>query len=144
MTVSKLPNIQKLLSEFLRGHPEVEALVGERIYTTLPAGHNTWPAVRLTRIGGSAIPPARVMDRPIVQIDCWGGPKAVALDVAETIAQVIAEELPGRHADGYVYGGDSVVFGPLRDMPDTTFDPARPRFVFDVTLLTRAARGPAA
>lgn len=133
-----LPNIEGLLSEFLRTDTDVTDEVADRVYTSLPAGP-TYPCVQITRVGGAPfIEGIYEFDRPLVQIDVWGGPKATAWRVAETVREAIATRLAGRHDKGLVYGGVSVVLGGLRYLPDSTFDPEKPRYSFDVELLTRA------
>lgn len=134
MTISKLPNAQVLVTEFLRGDPDVTAIFGDNIFTELPPTH-TWPAARVTRVGGAADSYPVVLDQPLIQIDVWGGPKVLAESAAQTIRAVLATRLPGAHRTGIVYG---VTLGSLRDLPDTTFDPARPRYILDISMTTRA------
>lgn len=120
-----LVDIEKLVSAFLRGRSEVTALVSDRVYTELPQ-KPTFPAVRVFRWGG-----APVMSRPLhldsasLQFDVWGGPKRTAWLIAETIRSVM-HDLPGPHADGVVSG---VRFGSLAWLPDSSFEPARPRYM---------------
>lgn len=133
-----LPNIEGLVSAFLRADDDVVAEVSDRVYTSLPKDP-TYPCVRLTRIGGATFMEGLYeFDRPLVQFDVWGGPKATAWRVAETVREAIATRLAGRHEDGLVYGGVSLTTGALRYLPDEVFDPAKPRYTFDVELLTRA------
>jgi hypothetical protein len=133
-----LPNSEGLLSEFLRGDTAVIAELGDRVYTSLPA-EPTYPCLRLTRVGGAVfIEGLYEFDRPLLQIDVFGGPKATAWRAAETAREAIGLRLPGRHDKGLVYGGPSLRLGSLRYLPDATFDPEKPRYQFDVELLTRA------
>ena len=44
-----LPNMEAVLSQFYRDQPEVEALVGDRVYTAMPA-------TRRSRAGPSGSP----------------------------------------------------------------------------------------
>lgn len=132
-------NIEGLLTAFYRQDPDVSALVGDNVYTTLPNGFADWPAVRVVRIGGTPVQVSHI-DRPLVQIDCWGGPKATAWKVAETLRAATAARLPGRHPLGYVYGGYGMRIGALQYQPDQDYDPAKPRYLFDMTLMTRPAR----
>ena len=133
-----LPNAEGLVSEFLRNDAAVIAEVADRVYTSLPASP-TYPCIRLTRIGGATFLAGMYeFDRPLIQFDIWGGPKATAWRIAETVREALIERLPGRHDKGLVYGGVGVVTGGLRYTPDPTFDPERPRYTLDVELLTRA------
>lgn len=133
----KMPNVEMLISQFLRQDPDVIAIFGDNVYTELPADFANWPAARITRIGGT--PPFAmplVVDKPYVQIDTWGGPKLLARDGAETIRAVLSQRLPWTLQGKGTLGG-VILFGALRYMPDITFDPARPRYIFDTQFVTR-------
>jgi hypothetical protein len=133
-----LPDAEVLVTTFLRQDPDVTALVGDEVYSTLPAKQATWPVVRVTRVGGSA-DPLGIIDFPLVQVDVWGGPKTTAQDIAQAMRTAFATRLPLRLGDlgTLALGPGDGALGSLRDLPDETFDPARPRYIFDVRLLTR-------
>lgn len=131
MAVTLLPDIEQLLSAFLRDQAEVTALVGQRVYTALPTS-TTFPAVRLTRFGGAPVRQRPVhLDAADIQLDAFGGPKATALEIAETCRAVIWHRLPGEHAEGIVTGVD---LGALAYSPDDTYTPAKPRYLFTATV----------
>lgn len=135
--VAVLPDAEALLARFLREDVDVAALVGDNVFTALPAGFDAWPAVRLTRVSGG--PPWQhplVLDQPQLQIDVFGGTKEQARLIVDTIRAVADERLPAVHSEGIVY---RVNQGVVSYIPDQTFDPARPRYLFDLTLTTRAA-----
>ena len=127
MTVTLLPNVEALVSEFLRGQSEVAALCSDRVYTALPVGVE-FPAVRVVQFDAEfgTHQPLWVV-APLLQIDAWGGTKAEAYTLAATCMAVMAERLEGGHARGVVSG---VRFSGWSDMPDTDYQPARPRFFF--------------
>jgi Protein of unknown function (DUF3168) len=130
-----LPDIERLLSGWLRDQPEIADLVDDRVYTVLPST-KAFPLVRLVRIAGAddlSIP--LVLDEPIVQFDVWGGPKALTYEVAATVRSALATRLIGAHDEGVV---QNVTLGGLTYLPDDDFEPARPRYTFDVTVRTRA------
>lgn len=134
MSVQLLPNAEALLVDFLRDQAEVTALCSQRIYTVLPNEHDTWPAVRVTRLGGRTITHVPLwLDAPFLQVDVWGGPKATAFTLTETIRAVIAERLAGVHDHGVVTKAE---FGGVAFLPDQTWEPARPRYSLDLTLYT--------
>lgn len=128
-------NIEKLVSRVVREDAAMQAFLGDRFYTSLPSGV-VFPCGRITRLGGSPdrLPP---LDRPWVQLDFWGGPKDVAWSAASEAMTLLTERLPGRHVEGFVYGGIAVQLSMLRYLPDSTYDPAKPRYTFDAYLLTR-------
>lgn len=130
-----LPDAELLVTTFLRQDAAVQAVVGDNIYTELPAGFSDWPALRVTRIGGAPAFQPLVLDKPLVQFDVWGGPKRPTLKVAETVREALSERTPF-HAESI---GTLAVerFGTLRYAPDTKYDPARPRWICDAILVTR-------
>jgi hypothetical protein len=123
-----LPDSERLVSRYLRGHPAIAELVDERVYTAMPAHRTGETFVLVQRVGG--IPPfprPLVLDQAQLQIDAWGGSKRDAWTIAETIRQAL-QALPGVHADGVVTAVD---YGLLQWQPDGTFTPPRPRYLFD-------------
>lgn len=131
MTVTLLPDIEALVSEFLRAQAEIVALVGARVYTALP-NTPTWPLVKLVRITGAPVlSRPRVIDAPVVQFDAYGGSKKQAHDLIETVCAVIAERIEGVHVDYGVVCG--VMFGPVSWQPDPSYTPARSRYIADAT-----------
>lgn len=134
MTVVVLPDIEQLVSEFLRAQAEVTALVGQRVYTAVP-NEPTFPLLLLKRIAGSPVlSRPRVIDAPVVQLDAYGGTKKQAHTLIQTACAVVAERIEGVHATGVVAG---VVFGPLSWLPDPSYVPAKARFVADITFTVR-------
>jgi hypothetical protein len=134
------PNVEALIVQFLREQPEVADLVGNRVYTELPE-KTTFPAVRVhlyyeRPVGGSS---PRWLSAHDVQVDAFGGPKATAWRIAETCRAALSQRFLGvqQYGEGQneVAGviTDVQAFG-FRDMPDETFTPARPRFLFTATV----------
>lgn len=129
-----LPNMEALLSQFLRDQPEIVDLVDDRVYTALPEGV-TFPAVRVTQITDR-----KITTRPlwvaafVMQVEAFGGSKAQAWTLAATCEGLMAARLVGVHAGGVVAGVDP---GGLEDLPDDEYEPARPRFLFTSTVTAR-------
>lgn len=131
-----LPNAENLLSAFFRHDQLVLATeIGDRTYTELPKGTRTYPLCRVTRVGGPPEDWSAIMDTPLIQVDVWGGPKSAAQRVAQVMRGALADRLPFTNDEGRLMC--VLRFGGLRYLPDTTEDPARPRYLFDVTLRTR-------
>lgn len=126
MTVQVLPNVEAIVSTFLQAQPEMIALIGTRTYTAIP-GNATYPLCRVTQFDD-----VKVTHRPLwvvrasVQIEGFGGSKAEALNIVSTAEACIAERLEGAHAGGVVTG---ITWGSKRDLPDSTFSPAKPRWL---------------
>lgn len=138
MTDLRLPDVERLVSSYLRTRLAVVGIAGERVYTAFPAQASDEPLVLVQRIGGT--PPLShplVVDEAQLQVDAYGGPKLVAW---ELMAAVLAafDELEGQvRPEGTV---SAVRQGAIRWQPDETFTPWRPRYVADVTLTTRPAK----
>lgn len=140
-TVELLPDVERLVSRYLRDSAPVDALVGQRVYTAWPqtgTEDTKSPLVLITRIGGD--PPFSyplVLDACDLQVDAYGGPKHQAHQLAATVRQSLAALVDRVTPDGVVH---AVTFGALRYVPDESFSPARPRYVMDVSITTTAAR----
>jgi hypothetical protein len=140
VTLALLPDVERLVSSYLRARPDVTALVGDRVYTAFPAQASTDrpPAVLIRRTGGT--PPFSiplVVDEAEVQVDAYGGGKALAHEVVATVRVALAELEGAVRPEGVVA---AVRFRALRYLPDEAFDPAWPRFIADVAITTRPAR----
>jgi hypothetical protein len=131
-----LPNAEDLVSSFFRHDLIVLATeLGDRTYTEVPKADRVFPLCRVTRVGGGAENVHAIMDDPLIQVDVWGGPKKTAQRVAQVLRGALADRLPFRNDEGCLMC--VLRWGGLRYLPDTTEDPARPRYLFDVTLRTR-------
>lgn len=133
-----LVDVEALVSQYLRAQSEVTAYVAQRVYTALPET-KAFPLVRITRIGGvPKMSRPLVVDQAHLQIDVFGGSKATALDTTDAIREELAkivDEDPVQPL-GVVC---AVRFGPLAYLPDASFEPAKPRYVLDVTVSVRPA-----
>lgn len=139
MTVVLVPDVEQLVSGFLRDQPEVADLVADRVYTEIPTlKANTaewrWPLMRVTRFGGRPAFTPLHLDAAEMQFDCFGGPKRTAWVIAETCRYLLDRRLPGGHDEGVVTGVD---IGRLSWAPDGTFTPAKPRYLFTATVYVR-------
>lgn len=126
---------ERLVSAHLRADPTVTALVGDRVYTDLPA-RAVFPLVRLTLIGGAPVYSEPLFfDEAYLQIDCYGGPKVQARLIADTVRHLLAgSAFRGVHPLGVV---TSVRFGDLRYLPDDAFEPPKPRYIAEASIFTR-------
>lgn len=94
-----LPDAERLTSAYLRAHPDLIALIGDRVFTALP-GNPIYPLVALTRIGGVPVVEMH-LDVARLQIDAWADTKGSARVVAATV-QAAMHEMPGIHDLGVV------------------------------------------
>lgn len=129
MTVHVLPDVEKMVIAWALDNDSVNT-VSDRIYSSIPA-NPAFPLIRLFRIGG--VPTSRLLwlDEALLQVDVYGGAKATARLVAETMRAHMAAGLVGQHQDGVV---TAVEVGGLVWLPDESYDPAKPRYTFDVTV----------
>lgn len=140
-------DIESALIGWFRADVDVADVYGERVYGELPP-KPTWPALRVTRIGG-APPHNRPLthDRAIIQLDSFANGvhgKATASMGMEA----------SRNALERAYGldvGGGIVIGAVQWLsdaydPDASYTPALPRYRADVFVthrrpITTANRG---
>jgi hypothetical protein len=126
---------ERLTSAYLRAHPLMQAIVGDRIYTELPS-RAAFPLVKITLIGGEPVFSYPLyLDEAFLQFDCYGGPKVQARLLVDTVRELLAQaEFQSVHELGVV---NSVRFGSLHYLPDDSFEPPKPRFIAEASLFTR-------
>lgn len=140
--IPPLPDAEQLVSGFLRRHPDVAALLGDRVYTVFPAQGGGDPLVLLQRVGGE--PPFSmplVVDAPRIQAAAYGGTKKQAHTIAATVRAALCDLAGTVQPEGVAAG---VTFGALQYLPDETYRPPRPRYLFDTVVTTRATAAPVA
>lgn len=130
MTVTLLPDVEVLVTSFLRAQPEV-ATITTRVYTTIPE-NPTFPLLRVRRIAGFPVLHHPLhLDAPLVQIEGYAQTKGAARLLTETARAVLAERAIGTHSTGVV---SDVRFGAMSWLPDEEFTPPKPRYVADCTI----------
>lgn len=136
MEAHVLPDIEALVIAWALESDAVNT-VDDRIYGALP-NTPTFPAIRITRVGGA--PPQRLhwLDEALLQVDVFGGPKSTARLLAATFAAELSTNLVGTHALGVVTAATA---GGLQWQPDESFAPAKPRYTFDATVTYHPLRG---
>lgn len=130
------PNMEALVSAFLRDQPEIVDDIADRVYTSIPkpSTPSVYPCVRVTQL----------LDQPTgsplwavaftIQVEAFGGSKAEAWRIASNCRAAIDVRLVGEYALGVVNGSTP---GALLDLPDEDFDPAKPRWLFTSTIYGR-------
>lgn len=100
MTVRTMPDMELILSGWLKDQTEVTAILGTRIVTEW-GKRQEWPALRITEIGGS-VPDAFTYSAltVLVQFDILGGAKKTARDAALAVHSVLAAQVPCRMTVG--------------------------------------------
>jgi hypothetical protein len=127
------PNIEALVSAFLRDQPEISDDVGDRVYTAIPE-KPTYPLVRVTLLDSAMHTGPAWGGDYFVQIEAFGGSKGDAQRIASMCLAVMSARLVGVHDLGVVFGVHS---SGMRDQPDEDRTPAKPRFLFTSTIGAR-------
>lgn len=127
-------DVEGAVRGWLRTHPDVQAVVGQRVFFGLPGGKQSCVTVAETGGAPDAQPP---IDRPVLSFACWAdydaqartvGTKAQARAVRDAVVTALMDlanvDTPGvRLLDATVL---SSVF-----VPDDSTDPTCPRYLVD-------------
>lgn len=127
-------NMEALVSAFLRDQPEMQDLVDDRTYTVIPKptpGETLYPLCRVNLIMDEPHPGPLWGIAYDVEVEGFGGSKADAWRITSTARALISERLTGVHPEGVVNG---VTNGGMLDLPDESFTPAKPRWLFTSTI----------
>lgn len=133
-----IPYVEKIASDYLRDHPDVEAL-GARVVGKTPSSTSE-PWVRVTQLDAANEPtsrPEHLIDY-LIQFDCYAGsdggqPEANLL--TRTVRAALHDMPDADHDDAVV---TDVRFTSMARIPDVEFEPARERFVLDATVYMHA------
>lgn len=118
-----LPDAELVTTTFLRAQTEITATVVTELPGDKPDYIIRVHQFNTLRQGGNA----RRIATAVLQIESYGGAKSTAKTVLETCFGLMIGRMPGVHDDGVVTGV-SQAYG-IRDEPDITFTPARPRWL---------------
>lgn len=125
------PNTEALVSAFLRDQPELVDVIDDRVYTKIPKGA-TYPLVRVTLLLDTPSGSPLWLTAAEIQVEAFGGSNSEAYRIATIARAAIDQRLTGGvHAEGVVTGTSP---GPMLDLPDETFTPAKPRWLFTSTI----------
>lgn len=129
---------EALVCMWLTGRTE---LAGVPVADRLPDGYDgTQQAVTVARIGGSMDGAGRGtwLDRPRLDISCWGPDKAGAKDLAGTVRSLLAVAAAADHsAAGAVWSTTSEDVGP-QWLPSTDY-PGTGRYLLQYSVLIHPA-----
>ena len=128
------PNMEALVSAFLRAQPEMTDLVAARIYTAIPKDA-TYPLVRVVQLLDTPAGAPLYSVAFEMQVEAFGGTKAQAWQIASTARALIDARLLGDYPGFGVVNGSTP--GALLDLPDEDFTPAKPRWLFSSTIYGR-------
>lgn len=135
------PNMEALVSAFLRDQPEMTELVEDRVYTAIPKRKTEeeqaaeYPLVRVTQLLDTPAGAPLYAVAFEMQVEAFGGSKAAAWRIASTARALIDARLLGDYPGFGVVNGTTP--GALLDLPDEDFTPAKPRWLFSSTIYGR-------
>lgn len=90
------------------------------------------PVIAVERISGAELDTSPILDRPIVDIDCYASTRGEAQALAEQVRHALRWILPGSRIDGQVFTRTRTVVGP-RALPHA--NPAVRRYSANYELL---------
>jgi hypothetical protein len=126
-----LPNLEALLSAFLRDQPELDGVDVRTVFGDTVA----YPAIRITLIADEKVTSEPLwIVRGSLQIEAYADRKAEAYSTAAMAEGVIAARVKGEHATGIVAGVD---IAPKIYLPDDEYEPAKHRYITGCTLVAR-------
>lgn len=133
-----IPDAEMVLGDYLRTHPDVEALEA-RVAGKTPTTF-TLPWVRVTQLDAIDKTGNEHLIDFLVQFDCYAGSvEDGAQGEASLLRRTVRAALKaaqGQTLDGVVIS-DVTVTGDVH-LPDTTLEPARERYVLSVTVHAHA------
>lgn len=129
-----IPDVEALVSQYLRSRTEITDLIDDAVYTVLPASP-PYPCIRVHQFTSDELT-VGWLDRAAVQVDIWGGSKALASDIGR-IARSVLGDMTGTFDEGVVTG---VRTSGWRYEPDETFPTAKPRFLFVADIAVHPSR----
>jgi hypothetical protein len=122
-----LPSVERLVVEYLRASTDVQALVNQRVSTSLPSSP-TFPYVTLLLVSGGELA-RNHLDVVTLQVDAWG--------VLIRTVRAAMLQMPGVH-DGAVVSAVVTLVTP-RWNPDDTVEPPKARYTCDMQVVLHPA-----
>jgi hypothetical protein len=138
MTTPVPPDVElAVVTYFRRPGSAVADIVGDRVYTTVPANVGPASFLRSFRYAGAPVRQPLYLIASALQIDAYGGSKNDALRLIDAARVELDEIYRVTHPAAVITDAQ---LGQLRYLPDPEFSPARPRYVLDVTILAKPLR----
>lgn len=143
MTLQTIPDLEAIVGAHLRAHPDIVALNTRVAGRTPGSMTNSW--VRVTQLDAADSRVSQVehlIDFPL-QLDCYAGSAAMDAHSGQTQASLLARTVRAvlKSMEGQSVGGVVVTrvrFNGMPRLPDTTFEPARERFVLTAEIMVHA------
>lgn len=114
-----MPDPVATLVGYLLSVPSVTDVVEDRVASAIDADNQAWPFVRVTLLSAFAIYP-RVLDRYMVQIDCFSPTEIDAYGTATVVRAALVGCAGWTHDNAVLTGSQDLS---LRPIPDQTYEP---------------------
>lgn len=124
------PDVEAAVAEYLRADTALAALVGARVGTDVPP-RPTFPLVMVAKPGGSVAVQGWAY-RATIDVHGYGTGKAQARLVAAECQRALSV-MAGIVRTAVVTG--VTVLTDIRWLPDTSFEPPQPRYVFTASVI---------
>lgn len=144
MTLQLIPEADALIAAWLREHPAIIAL-DANVAGKLPDSIvKPWIRVTLLDATDDVVSGAEHLIEFFLQLDCYAGKAASDADEGQGEASTLARTARAvlKATQGTSSGGvvvSKVTFSGMLRLPDTTMEPARERYVLDVTVSLHGA-----
>jgi len=127
------PDVELVVVDYLRRPASaLVALVDDRVYTVVPRDA-VFPLLRVVRYSGGPVRSAPLHLLSIgLQLDAFGGSKADARRLLDAARLELASIELATHTGAVVTGAQ---FGEVRYLPDSDYNPPKPRYASDVSIL---------
>jgi hypothetical protein len=128
-----IPDAEAVVGNYLRADPGVEAIVGNRVGTTLRGLSE--PQVRITLFDPLSADGSRTdhLIENFLQFDCYAGSNNSSIEASLLVRTVraVLRDMPGVRDGATV---SKVEFTGGGHIPDTDIEPARERYVLEATV----------
>lgn len=107
------PSIEKILVKWLKLQTGVHTLTETPANFQSATGPTSGlPLIAVERISGAELERSPLMDRPIIDVDCYATSRDGAQALAEQVRHLLRWTLPGSRTDGVVFSRTRTVVGP--------------------------------
>lgn len=107
------PSIEKILVKWLKLQTGVHTLTETPANFQSATGPTSGlPLIAIERISGAELEHSPLLDRPIIDVDCYATSRDGAQALAEQVRHLLRWTLPGSRTDGVVFSRTRTVVGP--------------------------------
>lgn len=113
MTAPTFPSIEVILVQWIKARTGVHTLTElPHDFQEATGPTSLLPVIAVERVSGANLEGSPILDRPIVDIDCYAATRGQAQSIAEQVRREFCWTLPGSRVDGVVFSRTRVIVGP--------------------------------